>query len=139
MWRRQLCLPVRAVWRRQEEEESGPDCPKGGSLFPLQPGPKPRSGYPRMKGVRCFEVRGFVPSAIALAGVAAVTWGSLWFGQSFAFTGFLQLVVVVLATMHGGFWQGTVVSVVAAACLNYFFVPPIFSFVNSPANWVALG
>lgn len=27
----------------------------------------------------------------------------------------------------------------AVVCLNYFFVPPIFSFINSPANWVALG
>ena len=31
------------------------------------------------------------------------------------------------------------VAVVSAACLNYFFVPPIFSFVNTPENWVALG
>jgi two-component system, OmpR family, sensor histidine kinase KdpD len=60
-------------------------------------------------------------------------------GQSFAFTGFLHLVIVVLAAVYGGFWQATFVSVVAATCLNYFFVPPIFSFVNSPANWVALG
>jgi K+-sensing histidine kinase KdpD len=51
----------------------------------------------------------------------------------------LYLVVVVLAALYGGFWQATVVSVAAAACLNYFFVPPIFSFANSPANWVALG
>ncbi|HMC63186.1 MAG TPA: ATP-binding protein [Candidatus Solibacter sp.] len=41
--------------------------------------------------------------------------------------------------MYGGFLQATVVSVAAVACLNYFFVPPLFSFVNSPANWVALG
>jgi two-component system sensor histidine kinase KdpD len=60
-------------------------------------------------------------------------------GQGFAFTGFLHLVLVVLAARYGGFWQATLVSVAAAACLNYFFVPPIFSFVNSPANWVALG
>jgi two-component system sensor histidine kinase KdpD len=41
--------------------------------------------------------------------------------------------------MYGGFWQATLISVVAASCLNYFFVPPIFSFVNSAENWVALG
>jgi len=60
-------------------------------------------------------------------------------GQGFAFTGFIYLVFVVLAAMYGGFRSATLVSVVSAACLNYFFVPPIFSFVNSPANWVALG
>jgi two-component system sensor histidine kinase KdpD len=46
---------------------------------------------------------------------------------------------VVLTAMYGGFWQATLISVVAASCLNYFFVPPIFSFVNSAENWVALG
>jgi K+-sensing histidine kinase KdpD len=80
-----------------------------------------------------------LPGGLALAGVAVSTWMSFRVGQGFAFTGFLHLVLVVLAAMYGGFRQATVVSVAAAACLNYFFVPPIFSFVNSPANWVALG
>jgi two-component system sensor histidine kinase KdpD len=76
---------------------------------------------------------------LALAGIAASTWASFGIGQGFAFTGFLYFVFVVLAAMYGGFWQATVVSVVATACLDYFFIPPIFSFVNSAANWVALG
>ena len=80
-----------------------------------------------------------LPGALALAGVAVSTWLSFHFNQSFAFTGFLHLVLVVLAAMYGGFWQATFISVIAAGCLNYFFVPPIYSFVNSPANWVALG
>jgi two-component system sensor histidine kinase KdpD len=80
-----------------------------------------------------------LPGGLALAGIGVSTWVSFRFGQSFAFTGFLHLVVVVLAAMYGGFWQATMVSVIAASCLNYFFVPPIYSFVNSPANWVALG
>ena len=80
-----------------------------------------------------------LPGFLALAGVALCTWVSFRVGQTFAFTGFLYLVFVVLAALYGGFWQATVISVAAAACLNYFFVPPIFSFANSPANWVALG
>lgn len=76
---------------------------------------------------------------LSLAALALCTWLSFYFGQSFAFTGFLYLILVVLAALYGGFWLATVVSVAAATCLNYFFVPPIFSFVNSPANWVALG
>ncbi|MBZ5594545.1 MAG: DUF4118 domain-containing protein [Acidobacteriia bacterium] len=79
------------------------------------------------------------PSGFSLAGLIACTWLSFHFGQSFAFTGFLYLVLVVLTALYGGFWQATVISIAAAACLNYFFVPPIFSFANSPANWVALG
>jgi len=80
-----------------------------------------------------------LPGTLALAAVGVCTWGSFRLGQSFAFTGFLYLVFVVLTALYGGFWQATVISIAAAACLNYYFVPPIFSFANSPANWVALG
>ncbi|MGA2037828.1 MAG: ATP-binding protein [Bryobacteraceae bacterium] len=80
-----------------------------------------------------------LPCCLALAAVAGCTWVSFHIGQTFAFTGFLYLVLVVLAALYGGFWQATLVSIAAAACLNYYFVPPIFSFANSPANWVALG
>jgi two-component system sensor histidine kinase KdpD len=80
-----------------------------------------------------------LPGGLALAGVAVVTWASFALGQSFAFTGFVYLVPVVLAALYGGFVQATLISVAASACLNYFFVPPIFSFANSTANWVALG
>ena len=75
-----------------------------------------------------------LPGLFALAGVAASTWVAFRVGQSFAFIGFVHLILVVLAAVYGGFWQATFVSVAAATCLNYFFVPPIFSFVNSPAN-----
>ena len=80
-----------------------------------------------------------LPGMLCLAGLGACTWLSFSAGQSFAFTGFLYLVLVVLAAMYGGFWQATLISVAAVACLDYFFIPPIFSFANSPANWVALG
>ena len=96
-------------------------------------------GEPRLLNRLMAAVVSALPGGLALAGVAASTWVSFSFGQSFAFTGFLHLVLVVLAALYGGFWQATLVSVAAAACLNYFFVPPIFSFANSPSNWVALG
>lgn len=80
-----------------------------------------------------------LPGGLALAGVAVSTRMSFHLGQGFAFTGFLNLVLVVLAAMYGGFRQATVVPVAAAACLKYFFVPPIFGFVNSPADSVAPG
>jgi len=80
-----------------------------------------------------------LPGCVALGAIALCTWASFHFGQGFAFTGFLYLVFVVFTAMYGGFRQATFISVVAASCLNYFFVPPIFSFVNSAENWVALG
>jgi len=85
------------------------------------------------------KMSAILPGALALAAVALCTWVSFQLGQSSAFAGFLYLVFVVLAALYGGFRQATVVSIAAAACLNYYFVPPIFSFANSPANWAALG
>jgi two-component system, OmpR family, sensor histidine kinase KdpD len=58
---------------------------------------------------------------------------------NFSTTGFLDLLVVVLVAMLSGFWEATVTSLVALTCLNYFFVPPVYSFyVADPQNWVAL-
>jgi two-component system sensor histidine kinase KdpD len=88
---------------------------------------------------RAGIVRNLRCCGLALAGVFASTWVSFRMDQGFAFSGFVYLIFVVLAAMYGGFWQATLVSVAANACLNYFFVPPIFSFVNSPENWVSLG
>jgi two-component system, OmpR family, sensor histidine kinase KdpD len=54
--------------------------------------------------------------------------------------GFLFLLVVVCEAILCGFWQASVVSLLACACLDYFFYPPIFHFsVADPQDWVALG
>jgi two-component system sensor histidine kinase KdpD len=93
--------------------------------------------FPFIARDRVFHGSGYC--CLTLGGAAACTWISFRLGQGFAFTGFIYLIFVVLTAMYGGFRSATLVSVVSAACLNYFFVPPIFSFVNSPENWVALG
>jgi two-component system, OmpR family, sensor histidine kinase KdpD len=85
----------------------------------------------------------FVPLApcfLSLAGVVVCTWVSFRIGQTLASVGFLYLVFVVLAAVHGGFWQATLVSVISVGCLDYFFTEPIFSFtVDRISNWVELG
>jgi two-component system, OmpR family, sensor histidine kinase KdpD len=54
--------------------------------------------------------------------------------------GFLFLLVVVCEAILCGFWQASIVSVLACACLDYFFYPPLWTFnVADPQNWVALG
>lgn len=54
--------------------------------------------------------------------------------------GFLFLLVVVCEAILSGFWQASIVSLLACACLDYFFYPPIFQFrITNPADWVALG
>src|ERR1700733_8539818 len=54
--------------------------------------------------------------------------------------GFLFLLVVVSEAILCGFWQATVVSILACACLDYFFYPPFLTFnMWDPQDWVALG
>jgi two-component system, OmpR family, sensor histidine kinase KdpD len=54
--------------------------------------------------------------------------------------GFLFLLIVVCEAIVCGFWQASVVSVLACACLDYFFYPPLLHFtINDPQDWVALG
>jgi two-component system sensor histidine kinase KdpD len=54
--------------------------------------------------------------------------------------GFLFLLVVVVEAILCGFWQASMVSLFACACLDYFFYPPLLSFsLSDPQDWVALG
>ncbi|KAA6456657.1 DUF4118 domain-containing protein [Acidobacteria bacterium AB60] len=73
--------------------------------------------------------------AVALLGFAGY---ELHFNS--ATTGFLFLLVVVCVAILCGFWQATAVSVLACACLDYFFYPPLLVFsISDPQDWVALG
>lgn len=54
--------------------------------------------------------------------------------------GFLFLLIVVCEAILCGFWQASVVSVVACCSLDYFFYPPLLKFtISDPQDWVALG
>jgi len=54
--------------------------------------------------------------------------------------GFLFLLVVVCSAILCGFWQASVVSIMACTCLDYFFYPPLLRFtITDPQDWVALG
>jgi two-component system sensor histidine kinase KdpD len=57
-----------------------------------------------------------------------------------ATAGFIYLLIVVSVALAYGIWQATFVSLVAVFCLNYFFIPPVFSLrVADERDWVALG
>jgi two-component system sensor histidine kinase KdpD len=67
------------------------------------------------------------------------TWIAFHIGVSFETAGFLYIAFVVLAAFHGGFWQATLISIVAVGCLDYFFNAPIFSFrVDRLSDWMEL-
>jgi two-component system sensor histidine kinase KdpD len=53
--------------------------------------------------------------------------------------GFFLLIVVLAAALRGGLLAGTLASIVATLFYNYFFFPPLYTFViHEAANWVAL-
>jgi two-component system sensor histidine kinase KdpD len=51
----------------------------------------------------------------------------------------LYLLVIVAVAFFCGFWQASFTSILAVACLDYFFMPPIFHFnLDDPQDWAAL-
>jgi two-component system, OmpR family, sensor histidine kinase KdpD len=74
-------------------------------------------------------------STVALVG----SYCAFRLGFNLATAGFIDLLVIVSTALKCGFWEATGCSLVAVACLDYFFAPPIYSFhVEDPENWVAL-
>ena len=53
--------------------------------------------------------------------------------------GFFFLLVVLATATASGFGAGSIVSIAATLCYNYFFLPPVGGFtIADPENWVAL-
>jgi len=74
---------------------------------------------------------------IALSGLVTLICYSFHLG--FVTVSFLYLIVVVLQSLFGNFLSSTIVSVVSFLFLDYFFVPPLFSFrVSDASDTVAL-
>jgi C4-dicarboxylate-specific signal transduction histidine kinase len=71
------------------------------------------------------------PAAFCLVSAAALillSYFALLMEFDFAEARFWLLAAVVLASLMGSYLTSVVLSVVAVACLSYFFTPPIFSF-----------
>jgi two-component system sensor histidine kinase KdpD len=75
----------------------------------------------------------------AIGLIALVTAGGTAIGLNPSTIGFAYLIVVLLISVWGGLLAGTVSSVVATLCYNFFFFPPLYTFtIENPANWFAL-
>ena len=82
---------------------------------------------------------------VALAFIAApvlifaLTFLGLALGANATTVGFIYLIAVLAISIYWGLTVGLVSSIVATACFNYFFLPPIRTWaISDPANWVAL-
>lgn len=77
--------------------------------------------------------------AIGCSAIATLTFIAYQEHVTVATAGFIYLLVVLVASLSYGIWQATFLSVVAASCLNYFFIPPVLSFsVSDERDWIAL-
>jgi PAS domain S-box-containing protein len=65
---------------------------------------------------------------LGIAGLALITFVCFQVGFGLARTGFAYVVLLALVSLFGSFSASAVLSIIAAACLNYFFAPPLFEF-----------
>lgn len=100
----------------------------------------PPAAAPRTRGAARgwrWQAAGLI---VGLAGTAATTAAGYFVGANPTTIGFVYLVVVLAVAMRYGLVASSVASLVATACYNYFFLPPVGTFtIADPANWVALG
>lgn len=70
---------------------------------------------------------------LGMAGLAFVTFGCFQLGFGLARTAFAYVIVIALASLLGSFSVSVVLSIVAIACLDYFFASPLFALgVDAP-------
>ena len=70
----------------------------------------------------------------AILVVGVLTFVCFAFRVGFETASLCYLIMVVLQSLSGDFLSSAVVSVVSALCLDYFFIPPIFSLTVSDAS-----
>jgi len=86
-----------------------------------------------------FWLRLFAQFSIALWAVSLTTFCAFVLHLDLSTTGFLYLTIVVITALCCGFGQATLTSLIAVGCLDYFIVPPVFSFdIGDSNNLVAL-
>jgi len=83
--------------------------------------------------------RTFAYSAVGNLILGVLTYTGYLCHLNLATAGFLCLIVVILLSSFGNMISATVFSIVAVACLDYFFAPPILSLrVSDPLNILTL-
>ena len=63
---------------------------------------------------------------LGIAGLSLITFVCFQLGFGLSRTGFAYVIVIALVSLLGSFSASVVLSILAAACLNYFFAPPLF-------------
>ncbi|MGD1096116.1 MAG: PAS domain S-box protein [Bryobacteraceae bacterium] len=81
---------------------------------------------------------GYLASILGIAAVTAICAALRDHINEMTVALAMLLVVLFIATVWGR-WPGLVASILGMLCLNYFFLPPIYTLtIEDPKNWVAL-
>lgn len=89
--------------------------------------------------MRSRTLEGALSSVLGVVGAVAATAIGRGMNLNANSMGFAFLIVVLVASLRGGLLAGTVASIVATLLYNYYFFPPLYTFViHDAANWVAL-
>jgi PAS domain S-box-containing protein len=76
---------------------------------------------------------------LGVLALAVLTLVCLRLQVNFSATVCLYLILVVLVSLGGSLLSSVVVSLLATGCLDYYFVPPLYSFeINDPRNQLAV-
>src|SRR5271170_3010104 len=70
-------------------------------------------------------------SALWLSGAAVLafaTWASFHLGLNYATAAYVYLIIIVLLSLLDSFISSAIFSIIAACCLIYFFIEPIYIF-----------
>ena len=65
---------------------------------------------------------------LGIAGLALFSFACFQLGFGLARTGFAYVIVIALVSLLGSFSASIILSIVAAACLNFFFAAPLYEF-----------
>jgi two-component system, OmpR family, sensor histidine kinase KdpD len=78
---------------------------------------------------------------VAIIPVVPLLTGVVYWSHGKALTaGLIELVVVMLIAFRWGFSEAVVASILAVACLDYFYMPPIISlYETDPQDWISSG
>jgi two-component system sensor histidine kinase KdpD len=82
----------------------------------------------------------FLGQCLAAGAVLAVVTSFGYVARfDLATTSFVYLLLVVFTALFFGFWQASLISLLAVGCLDFFFTRPVFRFeISNPRDWLAL-
>jgi two-component system, OmpR family, sensor histidine kinase KdpD len=103
------------------------------------PSPSLPTAGQQSKSRKVGWLRFLIECGLAAWVIALLTFCSYVLHLELSTAGFLYLLTVVVVAQTCGLRQATLTSIVSVACLDYFIVPPLFSFqFGSTQNLVAL-